>query len=109
MGLPQPGSGSGSRIYILQEQGGPVIPPGTGFDYCLVGHYVIYTGKELPAGRRIMAAPIFMVFRKFVSIFVTFLCFKIGLDHNLLQSMSVVGMIIPYEIDSRCNACLGFR
>jgi hypothetical protein len=23
--------------------------------------------------------------------------------------MSVVGMIIPYEIDSRCNACLGFR
>jgi hypothetical protein len=28
--LPQPG-GSGSRIYIPQEQGGPVIPPGTGF------------------------------------------------------------------------------
>jgi hypothetical protein len=26
--LPQPG-GPGPRIYILQEQGGPVIPPGT--------------------------------------------------------------------------------
>jgi hypothetical protein len=29
MGLPQPG-GPGPRIYIPQEQGGPVIPPGTG-------------------------------------------------------------------------------
>jgi hypothetical protein len=28
--LPQPG-GPGSRIYIPQEQGGPVIPPSTGF------------------------------------------------------------------------------
>jgi hypothetical protein len=28
--LPQPG-GPGSRIYIPQEQGGPIIPPGTGF------------------------------------------------------------------------------
>jgi hypothetical protein len=28
--LPQPG-GPGSRIYIPQEQGGPVIPPGTGY------------------------------------------------------------------------------
>jgi hypothetical protein len=28
--LPQPG-GPGSRIYIPQEQGGPVIPPGTEF------------------------------------------------------------------------------
>jgi hypothetical protein len=28
--LPQPG-GPGPRIYILQEQGGPDIPPGTGF------------------------------------------------------------------------------
>jgi hypothetical protein len=27
---PQPG-GPGSRIYIPQEQGGPIIPPGTGF------------------------------------------------------------------------------
>jgi hypothetical protein len=27
---PQPG-GPGTRIYIPQEQGGPVIPPGTGF------------------------------------------------------------------------------
>jgi hypothetical protein len=27
--LPRPG-GPGSRIYIPQEQGGPVIPPGTG-------------------------------------------------------------------------------
>jgi hypothetical protein len=27
---PQPG-GPGPRIYIPQEQGGPVIPPGTGF------------------------------------------------------------------------------
>jgi hypothetical protein len=31
--LAQPG-GPGSRIYILQEQGGPVIPPGTGFPLC---------------------------------------------------------------------------
>jgi hypothetical protein len=28
--LPQPG-GPDPRIYIPQEQGGPVIPPGTGF------------------------------------------------------------------------------
>jgi hypothetical protein len=31
--LPQPG-GPGPRIRILQEQGGPVIPPGTGFPFC---------------------------------------------------------------------------
>jgi hypothetical protein len=31
--LPQPG-GPGSRIYIPQEQGGPVIPPCTGFPFC---------------------------------------------------------------------------
>jgi hypothetical protein len=31
--LLQPG-GSGSRIYIPQEQSGPVIPPGTGFPFC---------------------------------------------------------------------------
>jgi hypothetical protein len=31
--LPQPG-GPGPRIYILQEQSGPVIPPGTGFPFC---------------------------------------------------------------------------
>jgi hypothetical protein len=31
--LPQPG-GPGPRIYIPQEQGGPVIPPGTGFPFC---------------------------------------------------------------------------
>jgi hypothetical protein len=31
--LSQPG-GPGSRIYIPQEQGGPVIPPGTGFPFC---------------------------------------------------------------------------
>jgi hypothetical protein len=31
--LPQPG-GPGSRIYIPQEQGSPVIPPGTGFPFC---------------------------------------------------------------------------
>jgi hypothetical protein len=32
--LPQPG-GPGSRTYIPQEQGGPVIPPlGTGFPFC---------------------------------------------------------------------------
>jgi hypothetical protein len=30
---PQPG-GPGSRIYIPQEQGGPVIPPSTGFPFC---------------------------------------------------------------------------
>jgi hypothetical protein len=33
--LPRPGR-PGSRIYILQEQGGPVIPPGTGFPFCLL-------------------------------------------------------------------------
>jgi hypothetical protein len=31
-GLPQPG-GPGPRIYIRQEQRGPVIPPGTGFPF----------------------------------------------------------------------------
>jgi hypothetical protein len=31
--LPQPG-GPGPRIYIPQEQGGPVIPPDTGFPFC---------------------------------------------------------------------------
>jgi hypothetical protein len=30
--LPKP-EGPGSRIYIPQEQGGPVIPPGTGFPF----------------------------------------------------------------------------
>jgi hypothetical protein len=30
--LPQPG-GPGPRIYIPQEQGGPVMPPGTGFPF----------------------------------------------------------------------------
>jgi hypothetical protein len=30
--LPQPG-GPGPRIYIPQQQGGPVIPPGTGFPF----------------------------------------------------------------------------
>jgi hypothetical protein len=30
--LPQPGA-PGPRIYIPQEQGGPVIPPGTGFPF----------------------------------------------------------------------------
>jgi hypothetical protein len=30
--LPQPG-GPGPRIYILQKQGAPVIPPGTGFPF----------------------------------------------------------------------------
>jgi hypothetical protein len=33
--LPQPG-GLGPHIYIPQEQGGPVIPPGTGFPFCRV-------------------------------------------------------------------------
>jgi hypothetical protein len=32
LGLPQPGR-PGPRIYILQEQGGPVIPPSTGFPF----------------------------------------------------------------------------
>jgi hypothetical protein len=31
-GLPQHG-GPGPRIYIPKEQGGPVIPPGTGFPF----------------------------------------------------------------------------
>jgi hypothetical protein len=30
--LPQPG-GPGPRIFIPQEQGGPVIPPGTEFPF----------------------------------------------------------------------------
>jgi hypothetical protein len=30
---PQPG-GPGPRIYIPQDQGGPVIPPCTGFPFC---------------------------------------------------------------------------
>jgi hypothetical protein len=30
--FPQPG-GPGPRIYILQERGGPVIPPGTAFPF----------------------------------------------------------------------------
>jgi hypothetical protein len=38
--LPQPG-GSGPRIYIPQEQGGPVIPLGTGFPFC---HLLWLTG-----------------------------------------------------------------
>jgi hypothetical protein len=33
MRLPQPG-GPGPRIHIPQEQGDPVIPPGTGFSFC---------------------------------------------------------------------------
>jgi hypothetical protein len=33
MRLPQPG-GPGSRIYVPQEQGGPVIPPDTVFPFC---------------------------------------------------------------------------
>jgi hypothetical protein len=33
--LPQPG-GPGPRIYIRQEQRGPVIPPGTGFPFRLL-------------------------------------------------------------------------
>jgi hypothetical protein len=35
---PQPG-GAGPRIYIPQEQGGPVIPPGTGFPF----HRLLFT------------------------------------------------------------------
>jgi hypothetical protein len=31
--LAQPG-GTGPRIYIPQKQGGPVIPPGSGFTFC---------------------------------------------------------------------------
>jgi hypothetical protein len=34
---PQPG-GSGPRIYIPQEQGGPVIPPSTSFPFRRLGH-----------------------------------------------------------------------
>jgi hypothetical protein len=33
--LPQPG-GPGPRIYIPQEQGGPVIPPGNAFPFRLL-------------------------------------------------------------------------
>jgi hypothetical protein len=42
--LPQPG-GPGSRIYILEEQGGPVIPPGPGFEpnvFCWCVYIYIY-------------------------------------------------------------------
>jgi hypothetical protein len=30
--------GPGPRIYIPQKQGGPVIPPGTGFPFCHLAH-----------------------------------------------------------------------
>jgi hypothetical protein len=33
LSLPQPGE-PGPRIYIPQEQGGPVMPPGTEFPFC---------------------------------------------------------------------------
>jgi hypothetical protein len=36
--LPQPG-GPGPHIYIPQEQGGPDIPPGTGFELLSKSHY----------------------------------------------------------------------
>jgi hypothetical protein len=38
--LPQPGR-PGSRIYIPQEQGGPVIPPGTGLKHTTCLHISI--------------------------------------------------------------------
>jgi hypothetical protein len=45
---PQPG-GPGPRIYILQEQRGPVLPPGTVFPFrCLLppgSHYVLDTDR----------------------------------------------------------------
>jgi hypothetical protein len=53
---PQPG-GPGSRIYIPQEQGGPVIPPGIGFrflsplttrgDYGGIILTRLHTGKDM--------------------------------------------------------------
>jgi hypothetical protein len=39
--LPQPGRPD-SRIYIPQEQGGPVIPPGTGLRVCIYIYICIY-------------------------------------------------------------------
>jgi hypothetical protein len=51
--FPQPG-GPGSRIYIPQEQGGPVIPPGTGFPLHrllrLAGLRWKYSNPLLPGG-----------------------------------------------------------
>jgi hypothetical protein len=43
--LPQPG-GPGSRLYIPQEQGGPIIPPGTGFPFRILPR--LHTGMEVP-------------------------------------------------------------
>jgi hypothetical protein len=48
--LPQPG-GPGPHIYILQQQGGPVIPPGTAFAFHrllrLAGLTPLHTGNEV--------------------------------------------------------------
>jgi hypothetical protein len=46
--LPQPG-GPGHRIYIPQEQGGPVIPPGTGFPFRRLLQLAGYGGGTYPA------------------------------------------------------------
>jgi hypothetical protein len=42
--LYQPG-GPGPRTYIPQEQGGPVIPPGTGWPSYTPGHWVPFTRR----------------------------------------------------------------
>jgi hypothetical protein len=52
---PQPG-GPCPRIYITQEQGGPVIPLGTGFPFCcllwLIGLWWSYSNPTLHRGNR---------------------------------------------------------
>jgi hypothetical protein len=52
--LPQPGE-PGPRIYIPQEQGGPVIPPSIGFPFCrllrLAGLYGGGVRTSLPTGQ----------------------------------------------------------
>jgi hypothetical protein len=40
-------TGPGSRIYIPQEQGGPVIPPGTGFPLRRLKFEVTYDGQSV--------------------------------------------------------------
>jgi hypothetical protein len=67
--LPQPG-GPGSRIYIPQEQGGPVITPGTGFSFrrgCGVGggefHPLTWGRKQSPETEQYQV-PCYWVLRK---------------------------------------------
>jgi hypothetical protein len=58
--LPQPG-GPGPRIYIAQEQGGPVIPPGTGFPLNRLLRLAPYHSQGYGGG--IITLPVYISFR----------------------------------------------